>query len=371
VNASDVLGMLAAADGAAVNGDVPPLIAPIGAGTFLARTFPEPRVYVDGILSDDGPGFLAGEEKLGKSWYMLEEGSSLATSTPVAGRFAVPESRRVTIFAEEDSPRRTQRRLRAVLRGKGIDPDDGSVQVVLDRWLRICVWSGFNLDLPQMVVELRAHCAEFHPEVVYIDCLRKITARDLNKAAEASALLAVLDEIRREFNVTFRLVHHYRKQQGGFRSGRGSQEIGGSFVLGAWAENSLFFEPIGRKQGAVKISVQCKDLPPSPDFTLRITFEGPAHDPVSVRLQVEEVAPAPAAAEVDELVYQAIATAPTVPAKAGLAGVPVDSVATVVKKCDKTVRDSIRRLLDAERCLVVGFAAKQKKLYGVKTNANT
>src|SRR4030095_13324755 len=100
----------------------------------------------------------------------------------------------------------------------------------------------------------------------------KVTLKDLNKAAEAGALLAILDDLRRRYNVIFRLIHHFRKQQG-FRTGRGSQEIGGSFALGAGAENSLFFEPIGRKQGLVRVEVQSKDGAPVPPFRLAITTE--------------------------------------------------------------------------------------------------
>src|SRR5262249_30228915 len=152
------------------------------------QTFPEPIAFIEGILSDDGGGWLGGEEKTGKTWWAIEEAASLVLGVKVAGYFNVPQSRRVSFFEEEDSPRRMHRRLPAILRGKGLDPDDESVRTVLNRWFRVCVWSGFSLDNHNVVTELRAHISEFRPEVVYIDCLRKVTLRDLNKAAEASAL---------------------------------------------------------------------------------------------------------------------------------------------------------------------------------------
>jgi hypothetical protein len=271
----------------------------------------------------------------------------------------------VTIFEEEDSPRRTQRRVRALVRGKGFDPDDPALRDTLNAWLQICTWSGFTLDSARMVEELRAHIVEFKPEVVYLDCLRKVTLRDLNKATEAGALLAILDGLRREFGVVFRIIHHYRKSQG-FRAGRGSQEIGGSFVLGAWGENSLFFEPVGRKQGVVTLAVQSKDGAPLPPFRLGLDTEGPAHNPDVVRLTVTEDTTTAGTAATDELVFQAIATLEPWPALDGSPGVPLDDVAKAVNRTTRTVRDAVKRLIDADRCSEVGVTSHQRKLYAVK-----
>jgi hypothetical protein len=340
---------------------VAPTLTIMGGGEFIARTFSEPAPLIDGILSDDGGGWISGEEKTNKTWWMEAEAISLALAKPLAGRFLVPERRKALILEEEDSPRRTHRRTRAILRGHGVDPDDPKVQADLDAWLRISVWSGFTLDNPLLVAQLDAAIKDFQPAVVYIDCLRKVTLKNLNHADEAGALLAILDDLRRRHNVVFRLVHHFRKQQG-FRTGRGSQEIGGSFVLGAWGENSLFFEPIGRKQGAVRVEVQTKDGAPVPGFTLTIESEGPSHAPSLVRLVAKEsIDPR----EVDELVYQAVATLPTQDALKGYPGVPVKPIVVATKKADKTVRLSLNRLVAEERCLVTGTTTKQAKLYGV------
>ncbi len=338
----------------------------VGAGTFLAEPDHEPVALVDSILSDDGGGWISGEEKLGKSWWMIEEAVCLALGLPVCGRFPVETRRRVLVLEEEDSPRRVRRRLRALLRGKGLDPESPAVRDDLDAWLRVSVWSGFSLDNAALVDELRAAIDDFRPAICYIDCLRKVTHRNLNHADEASALLAVLDRLRREYEVIFRLVHHYRKQQG-FRTGRGSQEIGGSFVLGAWGENSLFFEPIGRKAGAaVRVEVQSKDGAAVPAVRLRIESEGPPQAPTCVRLIAED--DEADGSETDEQVFQAVATLPPEPAHTGTAGVTVVALAAAVKKSDKTVRGSLTRLCAAERCLETGKTSKQAKLYGVKAS---
>jgi hypothetical protein len=345
--------------------DVPMLVAAplkiMGMGAFLAQTFSDSEPYIEGILSDDGGGWLGGEEKTGKTWWMEAEATSLALAKPLAGRFMVLQRRRALILEEEDSPRRTHRRVRAVLCGHGVDPDDPGVQSDLDAWLRISVWSGFSLDNPRLVAELDAAIQDFRPAVVYIDCLRKVTLKNLNHADEAGVLLAILDDLRRRHNVVFRLVHHYRKQQG-FRTGRGSQEIGGSFVLGAWGENSLFFEPIGRKQGAVRVEVQSKDGAPVPGFTLTIESEGPSQTPTLVRLVAEDAVDPHAE---DDRVFHAVATLPKQPAVKDDPGVSIKQLIDALKLSESTVRRALKHLLADHRCLVTGTMTKQAKLYGV------
>jgi AAA domain len=338
-----------------------------GLGTFLAKDFPPIEAYVEGLLNDEGGGWLGGEEKLGKSYYAVDEALCLALGLPVCGRFAVPQRRRVMFVEEEDPPRRVHGRSRALLRGHGLDPRDAGVQAELDQWFKIAVWRGIKLDDPVANEELTRAVATFKPAVVYFDALRKLSRRNLNHQDQAQALLDVLDDLRRQHGVLSRVIHHYRKLQGAFRTGRGSQEIGGSFVFGAWGECSLFFEPVGRKGAAVRVTVQVKDGPPLPDFLLTIEAEGPAFAPTLVRLSAKEVTPAAGTApsEVDDQVYKAVESGPTTPAVKGPSpgvkgrdGVLQDTIVAMVKKSDKTVRDARDRLLDDKKLLVVGKLPK-------------
>ncbi len=339
-----------------------PALLGIGAGTFIAQTFPPSECFVEGILSSDGGGWIGGEEKAGKSFYALEEALCLALGLTVCGRFAVPRALRVGFFEEEDGPRRVHMRLRALLRGHDLNPDEVAVRETLDRQLLVSVWQGFSLDDAAMLTRLEATIAAWKLEVVYLDVLRKLTTRDLNKADQAGQLLTALDTLRRRYGVLFRILHHFRKQQG-FRTGRGSQELGGSYQLGAWGECSLFFEPVGRKQGAVRVEVQTKDGPPVPAFRLTIQSEGPHYAPTLVRLMVEDDQ---SGEDVDELVFAAVATLPKAEPLAGKPGVPREAVIAALKRSDRTVRRAIARLEDAGRILVTGHLTKQKHLYGVK-----
>jgi hypothetical protein len=334
----------------------------IGLGTFLAQKFDPLEPIIEGLLYTDGGGWIGGEEKLGKSYYAVEEALSIALGRPVCGHFTVPRRRRVFFIEEEDPPRRLHARVNALLRGKDLDPTDPAVRADLDVWMQLAVWTGFTFDAPEFVARLETTCRTFKPEIVYGDVLRKLTLRDLNKSSEAGLFLATLDRLRREFNIVFRLLHHYRKAQG-FRVGRGSQEIGGSFQLGAWAENSLFFEPIGRKHGAVKIEVQSKDAPPAPAFALRFESAGPLHDPEWVRLHVDELTETSVRARNLDAVLQALGTVPPAPALDGATGVAVKDLVATLKLAEKTVRTCLKDLETAGKAAVVGKAAKNAALW--------
>jgi hypothetical protein len=57
---------------------------------FLVAEAPNHERLIIDLLSADGGGWIAGEEKLGKTFYALEEALCLALGLPVCGRFEVP-----------------------------------------------------------------------------------------------------------------------------------------------------------------------------------------------------------------------------------------------------------------------------------------
>jgi hypothetical protein len=320
-----------------------------GAGELLARPFPPVESYIESILTAEGSGFIGGEEKLGKSYYALTEAFCLAMGLTVCGRFAVPQRRRVLFIEEEDSPRRTQLRLRALARGRGLDPDDPAFQQELSTWFRLAVWTGFRLDEPSWLARLEDELTAFPAAVVYLDVLRKLTAKDLNKQAEASGIFDELDRIRRTRECLFRVLHHYRKSQG-LRMGRGSQEMGGSYVLAAWAEQSVFLEPIGRKGGGTRFDVQLKDGAAPQTLRLRWESEGPQHEPLWVRLHLDDMKAdqAPGEKYADQ-VLQLLATLPPEPSLYGQ-GVTVKVLAVALKISDRTVRRTLDFLIEKGLC---------------------
>ncbi len=334
-----------------------------GLGTFLAESANLPPLvdYIVGILSSEGSGWLGGEEKLGKSYYMLYEALCLALRRMVLGKFEVPVRRRVLVIEEEDPPRRVRDRVNALLRGLDLDPDDQAVRDDLDQWFRIEVWSSFTLDDAGWRAKLDQTIQTFKPDVVYLDAVRKVTALNLSKPEDAQTFLDRLDTPRRQYGTLFRVLHHYRKVGGGgaFRAGRGSQEIAGSNKLGAWGEDSLFFEPVTRAGGEVRITVQRKDGEPPAPFLIALTEEGGR---VTLTAKTEQ-----STGLIETQVLNLIATMPKEPAETGQPGVSIAGMLAAgrIAASESVVRRTVRSLEAGKKVAEVGRADKQKKLYGV------
>lgn len=88
------------------------------ADELLGASFPEPKWAIPNLVPE-GLTILGGRPKMGKSWWALE--ASLAVGA--GGRFMGQEVPRgkVIFFALEDSPKRLQRRMRAIGWPPGVD----------------------------------------------------------------------------------------------------------------------------------------------------------------------------------------------------------------------------------------------------------
>jgi len=328
----------------------------IGGGELLARQLPPLKFLVEGLLVDEGAGFIAAEEKVGKTLLAEHLVTCLTFARPVGGRFAVPERVRVLFVEEEDSLRRTQRRFRKMYRALDIDPDDSAVQAEINQWLRTSVWAGADLDSDTWWGQtLIPEVERFRPAILILDPLSKLSGRNLKAPEEVRPLLNRIDDLRRRFGCVVLIVHHYRKQQGE-RLGRGSQEIFGSYVLGAWTEQSLFLEPRDRTGKIITMTLQSKDVEPFAAPLRLLIVE--ANDRITV-----ELTEVPTATLTADRIFDALGTATKSEPVEGFPGVSVTTLALKLKIVDKTVRRHLKTLVDAGLAEEVGRLTKGQKLY--------
>jgi hypothetical protein len=82
---------------------------------LMDRTFPEPRWAIEGLLPE-GVTLLAGTKSIGKSWFALNAGISVAEGSPAFGKIPVRQGK-VLYLSLEDGDRLLQTRLHILLDG--------------------------------------------------------------------------------------------------------------------------------------------------------------------------------------------------------------------------------------------------------------
>ena len=144
---------------------------------------------------------LAGSPKVGKSWLMLDIGTSVATGRPVLGGIDV-EAGDVLYLALEDGQRRLQGRLNRILGNRPLP----------DRLTLATGTATYAEAIAYIIGWLDEH--PYDARLVVVDVFAKIKPKTNGKRSvydEDYAALAPLQEIATDRGVAFGLVTHTRK----------------------------------------------------------------------------------------------------------------------------------------------------------------
>ncbi len=174
----------------------------VTAAELAEREFREPKWAVPDMLPV-GAAFLAGKPKTGKSWLALDFAVAAASGGPALGKFQCDQGE-VLHLALEDTERRLQGRLRAVLQG-AVAPRNLHI---VTKWRRADQGGIDDLRL----------WLQTHPEavLVVIDTFARVRGQ-ANRAEGAYqndyAAITPLKTLADEFEITLLLVHHQRKEK--------------------------------------------------------------------------------------------------------------------------------------------------------------
>ena len=173
----------------------------VSAADLMERQFREPRWAVPDLVPEGG-AVLAGKPKSGKSWLALDWAVAVASGGRAMGNVQC-EAGDCLLIALEDTERRLQGRLRAVLQGESAP----ARLTIANKWRRA---DGGGLD------DIRAWLA-LHPDarLVIIDTLALIRGKPnrdagvyANDYEAAGSLKAVADD----HGVALLILHHQRKE---------------------------------------------------------------------------------------------------------------------------------------------------------------
>ncbi len=236
---------------------------------------------VEDVWPEQGVGFLGGRPKSCKSWLALEIALSVASRTPLLGRYAVPRGGPVLVFAAEDSPAMVRARFAGLAAARGVSLKDLPIQLVLADRLRL------ESDGDQ--ARLRATLEMVGPELLILDPFVRMTGIDENSAQEVSRLLGFLRELQRSLALAILVVHHVRKS-----AGNGGLALRGSGDFWAWSDTNLYLH---RKQAGLELAVEHRSASAPEPIPLELFDDKPAGPYLRMRERASESSESPALGE--------------------------------------------------------------------------
>lgn len=171
------------------------------ADELLSTTFPPAKWAVPHLLCE-GLNVVVSPPKVGKSWLALGLAVAVASGGVALGRIAVDPGD-VLYLALEDTPRRLQGRLRALLRDDGA-PDRLTITVECEAMTaggaeRIAAWLAAHPDARLVVVD------------VFAKVRGAVDHRATDSYSADYAAVGILKTLADRFGVAVLLVHHTRK----------------------------------------------------------------------------------------------------------------------------------------------------------------
>ena len=238
----------------------------VRASEISGRPPDQPPWLVTDFFAGGGVGVIGGAPKCCKSWLSLDMAVAVASGRPFLGRFEVPVSGPVLVYAAEDAPVEVRDRLAGIAQARGADFATLSVGLIVEPCLRI--------DRPEDLQRLRRTVARIGPRLLILDPYVRLQRVDENNSTEVSAILSSLREVSRTFEVAVVLVHHTRKTS----AEQAGQALRGSSDFHAWGDSNLY---LGRRGENFVLTIEHRAAPAPPPLTLRLVDDdGP------VRLEI-------------------------------------------------------------------------------------
>ncbi len=214
---------------------------------LMTMKFPPQRFAVEGLLAE-GLAMLAGDPKIGKSWFSLQLAQSVSSGEPILGHETNQGD--VLYLAYEDGQRRLQSRITKQRLGAA-----GASR------LAFSINAG---DINALHGDIRDwHAASDGPRLVIIDTYGRadvpITGRN-SEYAHTTAILGPLQALAIELGITIFLVHHTNKAPQEATGSNPFRRILGSQGIAGAADTLMVLSREG-PEGHARLEVVARDNP--------------------------------------------------------------------------------------------------------------
>lgn len=192
--------------------------------------------FCEPIVAKNCIGFVAGLPEAKKTWLLMDLAIEMARGGGLWLKKFPVSGGKVLFLDQERAKSETQRRLKAVIAGKGLDAS------TLKGQLFVRCGSSTKLDLQHSYDAFRKELGDIKPDVVMIDSFATFHTKEESNRMEIQQVLERIKKLRDEFNCAFLLVHHETKasyqnrKEGGIPS---YLDMSGNVAIPAAAEMTL------------------------------------------------------------------------------------------------------------------------------------
>lgn len=183
---------------------------------------------VPNIVARKAIGFVAGLPETGKTWLTIDLAIEAARGGGSwLGRFATAPAR-VLYIDQERSKGETQRRFRAVLTAKKLDPKE------IRETLFIKTGTTTRIDLQHSYDAFRKELADIRPDLVLVDSFVTFHTAEENNRGDIQMVLERIKQLRNEFGCTFIFIDHENK--GAYQAQKDGEEPNAFRMAGSVAK---------------------------------------------------------------------------------------------------------------------------------------
>ena len=242
------------------------------------------------LWSRGAVGLLGGPAKCFKTHLALDLAVSVASATPVLGRFVVEDAGVALVYLAEDALPHVRTRIESLCHHRALDIAALHLAVITTPVLR--------LDTARDQDRLRTTVEQLKPRLLVLDPLVRLHTRDENDATQISALLSYFRDLQRQFDLALMLVHHTSKRQ----HSQPGQSLRGSSDLHAFGDSSWY---LVRHGDNVTLTVEHRSAPAPKPMTLALIADD---GDIGMHLEVRDEPSAPRDERPSELEGHVVST---------------------------------------------------------------
>lgn len=173
--------------------------------TFLAEQEPVKWICKP-FIAEQSIGIIGGLPESRKSWILVDLAVECARGGGLwMNKFPV-KGAKVLLIDQERSKSEVQRRLRAVIAGKGLSVAD------INSTLFVRSSSSTRIDQQASFDSLRKEIADLRPGLILVDSFATFHTKEESNRMEIQQVMERIKQLRNEFNCTILLIHHATKQ---------------------------------------------------------------------------------------------------------------------------------------------------------------